>query len=532
MRIVLYSFSKRENSTRQPTIQTTQREFSDIRLKDASSIVTPAIELQLGNTASPEQYNYAYIPDFHRYYWINNWVYYRGIWTAYLNVDALATWRSQIGASTQYVLRSAAEYDGEISDNFYALRGNVITENTDIQSLWTYAGSDMNKYGRYVIGVMGNSATTYYMMTPKAFYAFIKGLFSDDFVQSFTTTITTSAGEILTGMNPLSYISSIRWYARNIELGTVGYDPDGVQGVDYRATITVGYGTVVLANFDSTLGNDECVGIHQQYADYATNYVLPKHPQTATRGNYVNREEFTSIHLFYPPWGVVTLSPDIVSYADAVRLHIIVDYRTGNAFLRVFAFEDNEETTVLCNSEATVGVDCAISANTNTLPSLGSNIMSGAKVVVGAVKSIVQVGAAIATAGASAAGGLAEATMADAAKATMAAGSKGAFSGAEDAISEAWAWQGRREKGSISVLNSTGTDGAYASLVGNPHFTSLFYQALADDVEQRGRPLCQKRVLSGLHGYLIIADPDITLPATQLEHSTIKRAMASGFFYE
>ena len=66
IKVKLWSFTKRENSTKIPT--GTATEF-DCVLKDDTSIVNPTIELSANNLTS---YNYAQISDFGRYYFIRD----------------------------------------------------------------------------------------------------------------------------------------------------------------------------------------------------------------------------------------------------------------------------------------------------------------------------------------------------------------------------------------------------------------------------------------------------------------------------
>ena len=82
----LYSFSKRDNSTKHPTGSPTT--YSCI-LKEECGVINPVIVIQeIGN---PSGYNYAYIPSFGRYYWIKEWTWVLGRWEAELYTDVLAT---------------------------------------------------------------------------------------------------------------------------------------------------------------------------------------------------------------------------------------------------------------------------------------------------------------------------------------------------------------------------------------------------------------------------------------------------------
>ena len=116
--VTFYNFNKKENSTERPSGSGTTY---NVVLKDGCSIERPAIEL---NSKPSSFYTYAYISDFSRYYYVSDWNYFRGTWTASLSVDVLATFKSQIGASSVYVLRSSNTYDPEIKDTLYPLKSS------------------------------------------------------------------------------------------------------------------------------------------------------------------------------------------------------------------------------------------------------------------------------------------------------------------------------------------------------------------------------------------------------------------------
>ena len=79
--------------------------------------MNPVVEL----SSSPIGYNYAYISDFGRYYFINDITYDKGIWVMTLNVDVLATYKTTIGSTSTYLLRSSYLYNPRIIDTVQEL---------------------------------------------------------------------------------------------------------------------------------------------------------------------------------------------------------------------------------------------------------------------------------------------------------------------------------------------------------------------------------------------------------------------------
>ena len=178
--ISLCSFSKPFNSTARPAsfAVTVSGE-----LKDKSGIRNPRILWSYG-TATPSAYNYAYIALFGRYYYITDWIYQGGgIWEIQMQVDVMATYRDEIGTSTQYVLRSSVTYDGDIIDEMYPQKATVTRSTQAVTSPFQAFGT-----GTYsvVLGVIGQKTSTnktgiaYYVMNAATFNAFLNSIFGNN----------------------------------------------------------------------------------------------------------------------------------------------------------------------------------------------------------------------------------------------------------------------------------------------------------------------------------------------------------------
>lgn len=75
--------------------QITQQLSAECTLKDNTSVENPV--LMIRSTSNISSYNYMYIPDFGRYYYINEIVsVHNGLWEIHAHVDVLMTYKSQI----------------------------------------------------------------------------------------------------------------------------------------------------------------------------------------------------------------------------------------------------------------------------------------------------------------------------------------------------------------------------------------------------------------------------------------------------
>ena len=114
MTILFYSVSARKNELSKTLGTATSLTGT---LREPVSLTDPEILIE---SATVPAYNYAYIADFGRYYFVRNVISVSNVIVEFiLEVDAMASVKSQIGGSSEYVLRSASNYDGLISDTVY-----------------------------------------------------------------------------------------------------------------------------------------------------------------------------------------------------------------------------------------------------------------------------------------------------------------------------------------------------------------------------------------------------------------------------
>lgn len=116
-------------------------------LKEETSILNPVVLIEIED---PAEYNYAYIPEFNRYYFINDIVSVRnGIWRISMTVDVLMSFKSSI--LNVPVIVSDTEYLG--SDMY--LPGQVwktkVKENTNILNF----PSGLSENGHFILITAG-----------------------------------------------------------------------------------------------------------------------------------------------------------------------------------------------------------------------------------------------------------------------------------------------------------------------------------------------------------------------------------------
>ena len=312
----LYSFSKKQNSTKQPASGATT---FNVELKDPTSALNPTILLAARDlpvaTVAPTTFNYAYIAAFQRYYWVTDWVYNAGIWEISLAVDVLASWKTSIGALSCYVERSASHYNGNLMDNLYPAKTDFGITHVNVANAWYNVAPSG---GTYVLGVINYQssnnvgAVTYYACTQANISAVLNYLFGNS-IYAASNISEMGAGLYSSFFNPFQYIVSCIWFPfSDASFGSAATD------------IKVGYwSTGVQATMVSNLAQKTFVTA-----------TIPDHPQIA-RGAYLNHTPYTKLTLYLPPFGSIPIDTRFLEIGNYLYCGCYVDHITGEATLRV-----------------------------------------------------------------------------------------------------------------------------------------------------------------------------------------------------
>ena len=353
IKINFYTFNKKVNSTAQPTGTGTEL---DCNIKAPSSIINPVLEVGTVNVIS---FNYCYIPAFNRYYFIDDIVFDRGIWNVSCTVDVLASYKSDIGSTSCYVLRSSASSDGDIIDTLYPMTTSSTQHwlNPDITA---FQWSGFNS-GWYVVGLQGNNdysvnGSIYYQMTASEFAKFLKNFYANSGAGWWGSL---DQG-IINSMNKINdYITSCRWYpasfavdatARNIIVG--GYDT-GAKGYIVKENPL----TVLTFQFSN----------------------IPKHPKASARGNYLNSTPYSRYVLRSGITGSIPLDSFYMKDCTNLAVEFFVDVSTGQARTWIMA-----DGTTFVDTFGQFGVDINLSGTEiNIGGALGSTLAAIGSFAVG-----------------------------------------------------------------------------------------------------------------------------------------------------
>lgn len=467
MQAIFYQFAKRTNSTKLPS---GGQEFG-IDLKAPCNIIDPEIKIATQN--DPTGYNYCYLPTFSRYYWVKNWTYSDGLWKASLTVDTLASYRDQIGYSTEYVVRSSAKYNGTISDGLYPATAEV----RSVTSAFQGGFSETISGGFFVIGFIAKAANsigaiTYVVMTPVNVKKLSAKLLTDvSYLSIDNAEISDSLTKVL--FNPYQYIVSCNYFPFDVAELTAH--------LPLVSKVDVGWWSVdvpcwILGADNNNLTKSVSVGI-------------PKHPQAASRGGYCNASPYTDYTIFLQPFGVIPLDASKLWGANTLSIQYVVDLFTGDSILRILT----NTNQLVYETTAKLGVSIQLS-------NIAFDIPSGS-------------------------GGLLQTGIAAAFGGLQAAFSGGSISDVGNGILNA----AQATNADVASKGATGSTIAFDTV---PYIVARFKILVDDNNEHHGRPLCQRVQLFSIPGFIMVDDPDIALPATAAEIDSVKSYMKNGFFLE
>lgn len=335
MKIYLYSFNKKVNSTKQPTGGT---EF-DANLKAPSSIINPRLEI----SADCRAFNYCYIPDFSRYYFINDIVYNAGIWILDLSVDVLASYKSAIGSTSSYITRSSVHYDGTIVDNLYPATSECTITNVQANAGYSWTGFNNGYYVLGVQGILENNVNgiLYYQLTPAEFVSVLSGFYNNTGANFWGNL----AQGVKNFMNKIDdFIVSCCWY------------PFAFPETGAKHRVFIGsYNTGVDAYRIDEYPNMSLL----------SSFTVPKHPKASARGSYLNYAPYARYELHDPLVGTIQLNPNIMRDLTTLRKSITPDFTTGEANYRLYT--SSQPLGLIPIYETNIPFGCKISLNGSTV---------------------------------------------------------------------------------------------------------------------------------------------------------------------
>ena len=464
--IKIGQFAKNIESTAQPN--TTGWAEHSVTLKNGADISNPRIELQV-SWDDIKDVNYAVMMN--RYYWvIGKNMLRENLCQLSLRVDVLATYKKEIGNSSLYVLRAANASDGNIKDNYYPPTMDVVY----YSAASAYPNYSYNS-GVYIVNVAGSATTgncTLWQLTPANFQLLFNELFTA--LQNFGGNFVESVVQYFGG-NPTKLLNGVMWF------------PEGFTTTGTNEVVQIG-------SWSSSSAKGQIITDPSSHlTDW--NPGIDKHPQSATRGEYLNIPPYSYYTLILPAAGAINLDATQLKGCSGIYVIRHVDAFTGRMLYRVITDPDSmtQDPQVLAEVTAQWGVPVAMTGQNNG----GSNATGIVSTIGAATAAALSGGAAIPLIAGAAIGGI------------------GTIAGSMNGVS-----------------CNTGVGGALVVMDKPMELQSIFFKITDEDNTRNGRPLCQVTTPATLGGFMIVSKGDVVMAGPLPEHEEVKRYLETGFFYE
>ena len=483
MKVRFYNFSKRKNSTLQPT-STSYNEI-DVKWKDDTSMHDPSVICTGGPAVS---WTYAYIPSWNKYYFVEDAISLDLNRTEYvLAEDVMASHKTEIGNTSTRVIYCTSPYYSTLNDTRIGVKTTRTIKKVN-------GGTVLNSTGCYVLTVLNEVVNAggvgaAYICKESAIQAVGRWLAHE--YASFSSYFNGAPMDGIFGLIwvPFTFPSNAGTSVITILIGNRDSATDGY---------TLSSGSVQLLS--------EPGGYTDNFVD--TLQTNLRYPATDFRAV----EPYTTGTLFLPGIGVVEVSQgDFLSgtiYVDVTR-----DYMTGDIFYKIYALQGalTEGEKILATYTCNVGAQCPIGQITGNINGSYGGLATMAGGLVSGIAGLAtgNLGVALGGAGAVAAG---------AATLTL---------------------SGNRRQASVS--GSVGGRG-WSRIAVDGNYGKIQHVEVAMDTEDpedssgyiaiKGRPLDEVVTISSCNGYIECDNAQVNITGSARERDEINAMMNSGFYYE
>lgn len=338
MELLLYTFSKRKNSTARPSASGTS---VNVNLKTGTSFLRPTFLLE-GDIESFSLFNYAKWND--TYYFISNMQIERNnLISLELSYDSLATFKSEIGNYTCFVERAESLNNPMIEDDSLSQTYNL----TNIYQSESASFPNVVNNGVYLLRTSGESnvgssiGITTYAIYSTQLAQVLDFLFEDENYDFLTDT------SVKSFFNPFQYIIDCQW------------SPFGASV--FGSTVS----TVKLGWWDT--------GVNAYVVDkpYITEDIPVSIPHPTFNDFRGYSSKYTKLYIYIPASGWYQLNP--LDVTDRIWVKYYIDIATGQAQVHL----ENDLNAIIGVFPAQLSCHVAIGQLTVDLLQASSSIASG-----------------------------------------------------------------------------------------------------------------------------------------------------------
>ena len=576
-----YQTPKRVNSTK--IVMQVAGDFGlTVEIKDVTNLFTPTLIISadtftdgLGNIKNPMKYVYCHISDFDRYYFVRSWSWILGRWECALEVDVLATFKTQIGNSSMYVLRSASQCDPDIVDTKYPVK--AVGADTSYQGATygtVYNVWNTNIYGNDVtagffrVSIVNNDssaigAVSHYAISGTVMAELMNKLYSSPSWANITdANISTDLQKML--LNPMQYITSVIWIP-------TGFNTTGQTPIH---TIPYGWWSITLT------GDVYRITTGTMAKSVTEGIPVTHHPQYDSNKHWLQLSPYTTAAMYFTPFGFIPIDTSKIYDATHIDLEVRVDIITGMGTLILSSHKTVGGVTTyggtFYTTTAQVGVPMTIAqmsidrsaighASTwigaaglalaagglqDSLNNLKNGLIEGARSIFNEFKygnnrtgyesrtvSGIAGGVGMGNVGASGSAFSAAANIANAAIGGINKGLSSLNGSTEtsllDSLKQIAGDVGSAALACLGTCASSGSSGGFAALSEMLYIQWYFQKIVDQDPTHYGYPLCKTVQINTLSGFVLCQNADdLVVSCTPAERQALLACMEAGFYYE
>ena len=495
--VEFYDFGKPKNDVVQPTGLTPTLQ-ADVLLKEPCDVLYP--KLLLNTSSNPVSSNYCYISAFGRYYFIKTWVSDHNLWEAECVVDVLASWKTEILGTTQYVIRSSSHTNEYIPDMMVPMTKETISKTSVINSGVTdpqYLGCGVT----YVLQISNDTTekingVQYLACGQAAIQEIINKMLNNNNTWGWGSTeaafgLTDAVARSI--VNPLQYIG--KCYMLPFAPSEI---PDTFKDA-YSNPIKVGFWPLSAPTEPVYTLKNPSPGA-PIYGKIGT-ITLKRHPNALTHGAWLNGYPFTKHYIYAGPFGRIPIDSDLIidqynNNGDCdLEMSINVDY-LGMACLKITKIVTGRGEVILSKTYADVSTLIPLTQTKSDL-----------------ISYIGQMGSVAASAASGNVGSTMSAFASVCSSLDMVFPKPEVKGFAQSALQAFERWDHQTE-----YIIPVSTDFISGD---NPTENVI------------GKPLCEVKLLSDLYGYCQVEQPHLNgIPCYDIEKDMIANYMTNGFFVD
>lgn len=464
-------FSKRKNSTKQPTSGTD----ATVYLKDDCSILNPVFDCQ----GVPDNVNYIYVSAWGRYYYVTDVVHVtKDRINIHCAVDVLATYKTAIGSYTANVEYSANSTNVYITDPRNKPTYVMQEKHSTLVSL---TNKGFNNVGCFIVGIISNQGLNYFVLSAADFTSLCQTLFDLGNANQLSNNFYDLANCIVSAVWS-TYIPSADILASTVV--TIGGD---VSSSPIVTPLELGIFNKITQRLD---------GI-----DLGTLTIPFPSDDHNISFSYLDLPPFTTGEIYLPYVGCVPLDLDIFAPFKSISIKMAIDHYTGDI---VYSFH-NIAGDMIASYQGNCATNIPVSSRSYNAIGKTAAVISAIGGAASIIAGIASENVALAGSGVTA---LANAAISNYQSGSVHTHTNGSLSSAVSS------------RLSLDIISTVSTR------------TPTTWNISTEFAAISGMPYFKSAQISNLSGYIQCSGASVSITGYDAEKESVNDYLNSGFYYE